>query len=75
MSKMMIKMLADMAGISPEQIVENVSAFQKMATSGIETLERIDTRLAAIEQKLGIEQTVENERQSDGEEIGIANAA
>lgn len=79
MSKIMLKMLADMAGVSPEQITENIADFQRVATEGLDTLQRIDARLAAIEQKLGIEQTIENnaletERQDNGEEIGVANA-
>jgi hypothetical protein len=70
MSKMMLKMLADMAGVSPEEIANNISAFQHMATEGIETLQRIDSRLAAIEQKLGIDAPVILERLEHGEEIG-----
>lgn len=79
MSKMMMKMLADMAGITPEQLTESMNAFQQMATQGIETLEKIDARLSAIEQHLGILQTVENispqlERLDHGKEIGTASA-
>jgi hypothetical protein len=55
MSKMMIKMVADMAGIKPEDITAAFEQFQTLAATGVETLERLDARLARIEKHLGIE--------------------
>ena len=55
MSKMMLKMLADMAGVSPDEIMENVNQFRETALAGVALLQQIDGRLNRIEQKLGIE--------------------
>lgn len=54
MSKMLLKILADMAGVKPEDIVEGMERFQVLAAKGIETLEEINTRLNNIENHLGI---------------------
>jgi hypothetical protein len=55
MSKMMLKMLADMAGVSPEEIMQNVEQFRETALAGIQLLQEQNERLSRIEQKLGIE--------------------
>jgi hypothetical protein len=55
MSKMMLKMIADMAGVSPDEIMQNVEQFRTTALEGVQLLQSIDARLAAIENHLGIE--------------------
>jgi hypothetical protein len=58
MSKMMLKMLADMAGVSPEEIMQNVEQFRETALAGVQLLQQIDGRLARIEKALNIEPPV-----------------
>jgi hypothetical protein len=58
MSKMMLKMLADMAGVSPEEIMANVEQFRETALAGVQLLQQIDGRLARIEKALNIEPPV-----------------
>ena len=55
MSKMMLKMLAEMAGITPEEITRSIEHFRTVAIQGVGMLERIDERLGRIEIHLGIE--------------------
>lgn len=55
MSKMMLKMLADMAGVSPDEIMQNVEQFRETALAGVQLLQQIDGRLARIEKALNIE--------------------
>jgi hypothetical protein len=55
MSKMMLKMLADMAGVSPDEIMQNVEQFRETALAGVQLLQQIDGRLARIERALNIE--------------------
>lgn len=78
MSKIMVKMLAEMAGITPEQLAENVELFQQHAIAGVQLLEQINNRLAAIENHLGISEpqvfvdesaTLEKRLLEDGEKI------
>lgn len=61
MSKMMLKMLADMAGVSSDDIMATIADFQKMTSEGLNALEQINSRLASIEQHLGIGQFVDKE--------------
>lgn len=65
---MMMKMLADMAGITPEQIQETIADIQSLAKSGVAELEQINKRLAKIENKMGI-----NEERPENEESGIGS--
>lgn len=53
MSKMMLKMLADMAGITPEEITASVEHFRTVAIEGVGLLERIEASLTRIETHLG----------------------
>lgn len=60
MSKMMLKMFADMAGIKPEDIVKSFEHFQALAEHGINTLDDINNRLTNIENHLGIRRSTPN---------------
>jgi signal transduction histidine kinase len=68
----MLKALASFLNVTPEEITANFEQLRGTALNGVELLERIDARLSAIEQKLGIESVVETapqlERQTDGQE-------
>lgn len=80
---LMLKAAASFLGITPEEITGNFEQMRGAALNGVDLLERIDARLSAIEQKLGIEITTEipatepvleystateTERQTDGKE-------
>ena len=61
-SNMMLKMLADMAGITPEQLGKEIEGFQTLATESRDALARIERNtqesnamLRLICQKQGIE--------------------
>lgn len=68
----MLKAVASFLNVTPEEITANFEQLRGTALNGVELLERIDARLSAIEQKLGIESVVETapqlERQTDGQE-------
>lgn len=68
MSKMMLKMFAEMAGITPEEIAQSVEHFRTVAIQGVGMLERIDTRLDRIEKHLGIEPLVSDAPQLERQE-------
>lgn len=70
-----MKMLAEMAGITPEEIQATVADMQALAKSGVGELETISANLklllasnARIEAALNIAPPVEG--QTNGEEIG-----
>ncbi len=54
MMKMALEMLADKAGVTPEEIIANIEHFRHVALTGIATLERIDTRLSRIEEAMNL---------------------
>lgn len=61
MSKMMLKMFADMAGITPDEIAQSVEHFRTVAVQGVALLESLQREtsanaaaLARIEKHLGI---------------------
>lgn len=70
---MMLKMIADMAGVSPDEIMANVDHFRTTALQGVELLEKINGRLAAIEQRLGIESPDDFAPVIEGQDNGQEN--
>lgn len=68
MSKMMLKMFAEMAGITPEEIAQSVEHFRTVAIEGVTLLERLDTRLDRIEKHLGIEPLIPDAPQLERQE-------
>lgn len=47
MSKLMMKMLADMAGITPDEIAQSVEHFRTVAVQGVALLEKLQEESAA----------------------------
>lgn len=52
--KMLMKLLADMAGITPDEIADNIEQFRTTALAGIQLLADINNRLDRIENHLDI---------------------
>lgn len=55
MSKIMVKMMAELAGITPDEIAATIANLQNVALNGVDLLESIDARLTRIESHLSIE--------------------
>jgi hypothetical protein len=66
----MLKAMCAALGVTPEQIMENFEQFQKLALSGIATIEKVEQRLDRIEQHLGIVPIAESPLQLERLEHG-----